>query len=77
MNKEFLNNIVNSVFDKYEINPVIFQKFVQHIEQLPEYFENTNTALIEREKRKNKLETGSDLFIQRFLQKYKYLLINH
>ena len=72
MNKEFLNNIVNSVFDKYENNPVIFQKFVQHIEQLPEYFENTNTALIEREKRKNKLETGSDLFIQRFLQKYKY-----
>jgi hypothetical protein len=72
MNKEFLNNIVNNVYDKYENNPVIFQKFVQHIEQLPEYFENTNTALIEREKRKNKLETGSDLFIQRFLQKHKY-----
>ena len=41
MNKEFLNNIVNSVFDKYENNPVIFQKFVQHIEQLPEYFEKS------------------------------------
>jgi len=72
MSKEKLTKIVTELYEKYENNPVIFQKFLQHVEQLPEYFENTNTALIEREKRKNKLETGSDLFIQRFLQKHKY-----
>jgi len=72
MSKENLSKIVNDLFDKYENNPVIFQKFIQHVEQLPEYFENTNTTLINREKRKNKLEKESDLFIQKFLNKHKY-----
>jgi len=61
MSKENLSKIVNNLFDKYENNPIIIQKFIQHIEQLPEYFENTNTTLIQREKRKNKLEKESEL----------------
>lgn len=51
MSKENLSKIVNDLFDKYQNNPVIFQKFIQHVEQLPEYFENTNTTLINREEK--------------------------
>jgi len=72
MTKEALNNIINELFDKYSNNPVIFQKLLQTIETLPESLDNTDITIKNREKRKNKLENESELFIHRFLNKYKF-----
>lgn len=72
MNKDELNTIINKLYDKYIDNPIIFQKFIQTIELLPDTLENTDTTIKEREKRKNKLEKDSESFIQRFLNKYKF-----
>ena len=70
MSKENLTNIIGNLLDKYQDNSVILNKVIQHIEQLPEYFENTNTNIIKREERKHKLEKGSVSFINKFLNKY-------
>ena len=72
MSKENLTNIIGNLLDKYQDNSVMLNKVIQHIEQLPEYFENTNTNIIKREERKHKLEKGSVSFINKFLNKYKY-----
>ena len=67
-----LTKIVTDLFYKYQANPVIFNKFTQYIENLPELLENTNTTIIEREQRKNKLEYESETFIQKFLHNHKF-----
>lgn len=72
MSEESLTSIIKELVLKYQDNPTIFNKLVQHVEQLPESLENTHTTIIEREKRKNKLESESELFIQKFLYNHKY-----
>lgn len=72
MSEESLTSIIKELVSKYQNNPTIFNKLVQHIEQLPDLLENTHTTIIEREKRKNKLESESELFIQKFLHNHKY-----
>ena len=72
MSEESLSNIIKELVSKYQNNTTIFNKLIQHVEQLPELLENTHTTIIEREKRKNKLESESELFIQKFLHNHKY-----
>ena len=72
MSEESLTSIIKELVSKYQDNPTIFNKLVQHVEQLPESLENTHTTIIEREKRKNKLESESELFIQKFLHNHKF-----
>ena len=72
MSEESLTSIIKQLVSKYRDNPTIFNKLVQHIEQLPDLLENTHTTIIEREKRRNKLELESELFIQKFLHNHKY-----
>jgi len=72
MSEESLTSIIKELVSKYQHNPTIFNKLVQHVEQLPDLLENTHTTIIEREKRKNKLESESELFIQKFLHNHKY-----
>ena len=72
MSEESLTSIIKELVSKYQDNPTIFNKLIQHVEQLPELLENTHTTIIEREKRKNKLESESELFIQKFLHNHKY-----
>lgn len=72
MSEESLTSIIKELVSKYQNNPTIFNKLIQHIEQLPDLLENTHTTIIEREKRKNKLESESELFIQKFLHNHKY-----
>lgn len=72
MSEESLTSIIKELVSKYQHNPTIFNKLVQHVEQLPESLENTHTTIIEREKRRNKLESESELFIQKFLHNHKY-----
>jgi hypothetical protein len=72
MSEESLSNIIKELVSKYQNNTTIFNKLIQHVEQLPDLLENTHTTIIEREKRKNKLESESELFIQKFLHNYKY-----
>lgn len=67
MSKQELLSTIDNLYDKYENNPIIFNKYIQYIQNLPGLLENTNTTIIERAKRKNKLETESELFIQKFL----------
>lgn len=67
-----LTKIVLDLCDKYQSNPVIFNKLIQHIENLPELLENTNTTIMEREQRKHKLEYESETFIQKFLYNHKF-----
>lgn len=71
MSKTELINIVNSLYDKYENNEDIFCKFKQIVETLPDTLEQTNNTLIEKNERKQKLEKGSDQFIQKFLHNNK------
>ena len=59
---------MNDIYNKYEDTPVILNRFRSYIHNLPELLENTNTTIIEREKRKNKLEKESELFTQKFLK---------
>lgn len=70
--KDKLQNIVGELHDKYENNQFIFNKFVSCIEQLPELLDNTNTRIIEKEKRKNKLQNDSESFIPKFLHNNKF-----
>ena len=72
MSKQELLSIIDNLYDKYENNPIIFNKYIQYIQNLPGLLENTNTTIIERAKRKNKLETESELFIQKFLHNSKF-----
>lgn len=72
MSKQELLSTIDNLYDKYEKNPIIFNKYIQYIQNLPELLENTNTTIIERAKRKNKLETESELFIQKFLHNYNF-----
>jgi hypothetical protein len=72
MKKEELIKIISDEYDKYCDNILIYPKLIQYIEQIPNYFENINNTLLEREKRRNRLEKDSDSFIQRFLNKHKY-----
>lgn len=71
MSKENLINIVSTLYDKYETNTDIFNKFVQQIELLPDMLEQTNNNIIEKNKRKELLEKGSEQFIQKFLYNNK------
>jgi hypothetical protein len=71
MSEESLINTVKDLVLKYQNNPVIFNKLTQNIEQLPELLENTHTTIIERENRKNKLKSESELFIHKFLYNHK------
>ena len=49
-----LADIVKTLYIEYQDNPVIFQKFIDCIEQLPEVLKSTNDTIINRENRKNK-----------------------
>jgi len=60
------------LYYKYYDNPIIFNKLTQYIENLPELLETTNTTIIERAERKNKLECESETFIQKFLHNHKF-----
>jgi hypothetical protein len=66
-----LTKIVTDLYYKYQDNLVIFNKLTQYIENLPNLLENTNTTIIERAERKNKLECESETFIQKFLHNHK------
>ena len=72
MSEESLVNVVKDLVLKYQNNPVIFDKLIHNIEQLPELLENTHTTIIERENRKNKLKSESELFIHKFLYNHKF-----
>ena len=72
MSKQELLLTIDNLYDKYENNPIIFNKYIQYIQNLPGLLENTNTTIIERAKRKNKLETESELFIQKFLHNFNF-----
>ena len=72
MSREELSIIINDIYNKYEDTPVILNRFRSYIHNLPELLENTNTTIIEREKRKNKLEKESELFTQKFLNNNKF-----
>ena len=67
-----LTKIVVELYDKYKDNEVIFNKFTQCIENMPELLENTNNTIIERADRKSKLEKDSEQFIQKFLYIHKF-----
>ena len=72
MSEEILLNTIKSLYNEYKNNPVIFQKFTDTIEQLPELLKNTNETIINREKRKKKLVSESESFINKFLYHNKY-----
>ncbi len=52
--KTQLLEIVLNEWDKYEDNSIILTRLINCINNLPEMLENTNTTIIEREKRKNR-----------------------
>ena len=70
--KEELIQIVHTLYDDYIDNDVIFNKFTQYIENLPELLMNTNNTIIERAERKSKLEKDSEQFIQKFLFNHNF-----
>ena len=70
--KNKLLEVVLNEWDKYEDNSIILTRLINCINNLPEMLENTNTTIIEREKRKNKLEKESEQFIQKFLYNHKF-----
>ena len=51
--KNKLLEVVLNEWDKYEDNSIILTRLINCINNLPEMLENTNTTIIEREKRKN------------------------
>ena len=67
-----LADIVKTLYIEYQDNPVIFQKFIDCIEQLPEVLKSTNDTIINRENRKNKLVSESEKFINKFLYTHKF-----
>lgn len=72
MSEAKLIQTIKDLYHIYQDNQVILNKFTQYIDQLPELLENTNNTIIEREKRKNQLESESESFIQKFLQNNKF-----
>ena len=58
--KNKLLEVVLNEWDKYEDNSIILTRLINCITNLPDMLENTNTTIIEREKRKNKLEKLED-----------------
>ena len=52
MSENNLINIVKTVYNEYRDNPVIFQKLLETIEQLPEVLKNTNDTIINKHNRK-------------------------
>lgn len=64
--------IVKTLYNEYIDNPVIFQKLLETIEQLPDVLKNTNDTIINRENRKNKLVYESEIFINKFLYTNKF-----
>ena len=50
MSKQELLSTIDNLYDKYENNPIIFNKYIQYIQNLPGLLENTNTTIIERAK---------------------------
>jgi hypothetical protein len=72
MSEESLVKIIYDLYRAYENNPIMINKLTHYIEHLPEYLENTNNTILEREKRKFHLESESDTFIQKFLHNNKY-----
>ena len=50
MSEESLTSIIKQLVSKYRDNPTIFNKLVQHIEQLPDLLENTHTTIINEKK---------------------------
>jgi hypothetical protein len=70
--KNDLLQIVNDLYDNYKDNDIIFNKFSQYIENLPDLLINTNNTIIERAERKSKLEKDSDQFIQKFLFNHNF-----
>jgi hypothetical protein len=69
---EKLTQIITDLYSKYENNPVILEKLIQYIENMPNMLETTNNTIIERAERKNKLESESETFIYKFLHNHKY-----
>jgi hypothetical protein len=70
-----VTNLLQVILDewkKYENNPILLTRLINCITELPEMLENTNTTIIERDKRKNKLEIESERFIQHFLYNNKF-----
>ena len=67
-----LTQIITNLYSKYENNPVILEKLIQHIENMPNMLETTNNTIIERAERKSKLESESETFIYKFLHNHKY-----
>ena len=72
MSENNLINIVKTVYNEYRDNPVIFQKLLETIEQLPEVLKNTNDTIINKHNRKIKLVSESELFIKKFLYMNKF-----
>jgi len=72
ISKETLLDIVSNEFNKYQDNSNILLRLINCVTNLPEMLENTNINIIERVKRKNKLETESEQFIQNFLYNNSY-----
>ena len=72
MSKENLVSIIRNVYDEYKNNPVIFQKLIETVENLPEFLKNTNDTIIYKENRKNKLVEESEIFINKFLYTNKF-----
>ena len=70
--KNDLLQIVNDLYDNYKDNDIIFNKFSQYIENLPDLLINTNNTIIERAERKSKLEKDSEQFIQKFLFNHNF-----
>ena len=69
--KQELLDIVDSMYDKYHKNTIVFSKFLNYIQEMPSVLENINNTMIQREKRKSKLESDSEKFIKKFLYNNK------
>lgn len=69
---EGLIQIVNDLYNQYKDNSVIFNKFTEYIENLPELLANKNNIIIERAERKSKLKKDSEQFIQKFLFNHNF-----
>tara|TARA_B110000967_G_C18865949_1_gene552694 strand:+ start:160 stop:1737 length:1578 start_codon:yes stop_codon:yes gene_type:complete len=70
---EEMLHIVSELYEKYKENKPVQEKLIQNVTHtLPEMLKNTDNTIVEREKRRNYLETESDIFNRSFLHKNKY-----
>jgi hypothetical protein len=76
MNKNKLVKIVETLQNKYEKNELIMNKLNEYIENLPNLLSSLNTTIIEKQKRKQKLEKESEKFIKKFLNNNKFYYHN-